>query len=141
MNNIGLLGSDQALMSDPTTASMVSAYSQNPFLFSRDFAASMVKLENIGILTGQNGQIRKKCGFVNWGRMIISRTSVFFTITMDNLKWLLLDVYILKKFHDFQETFERKSLYRDIGSSFISDTREEWNTNADWNIKLDTEKL
>ncbi|XP_057966059.1 peroxidase 10-like isoform X2 [Malania oleifera] len=65
MNNSGLLESDQALMRDPKTAAMVNNYSKCPYLFFNDFAASMVKLGNIGILTGQNGQIRKKCGSVN----------------------------------------------------------------------------
>ncbi|KAJ4966713.1 hypothetical protein NE237_018562 [Protea cynaroides] len=65
INNSGLLESDQALMGDSNSASMVDYYSKNPFMFTRDFAASMVKLSNVGILTGQNGQIRKKCGSLN----------------------------------------------------------------------------
>lgn len=63
--NTVLLESDQALMGDPQTAAMVDSYSMNPFLFFNDFAASMIKLGNVGVLTGENGQIRKKCGFVN----------------------------------------------------------------------------
>ncbi|KAF8405086.1 hypothetical protein HHK36_009983 [Tetracentron sinense] len=65
VNNSGLLESDQVLMKDPKTALMVNYYSMYPFQFSNDFAASMVKLGNIGVLTGQNGQVRKKCGSVN----------------------------------------------------------------------------
>ncbi|KAM5549149.1 peroxidase 10-like [Rosa sericea] len=65
VNNAGLLESDQALVKDPNTAAMVNSYSGNPFLFSQDFAASMVKLGNVGVLTGQKGQIRKRCGSVN----------------------------------------------------------------------------
>ncbi|XP_071726173.1 peroxidase 10 [Rutidosis leptorrhynchoides] len=65
VNNAGLLESDQALMGDPQTASMVNDYSMYPYLFYRDFATSMVKLGNIGVITGQNGQVRKKCGEVN----------------------------------------------------------------------------
>ena len=65
VNNNGLLESDQALMGDPRTASMVNYYSMYPYLFSRDFGASMVKLGNIGVLTGQDGEIRKKCNSVN----------------------------------------------------------------------------
>ncbi|CAI9786335.1 unnamed protein product [Fraxinus pennsylvanica] len=65
VNNGGLLESDQALIGDQKTAAMVKDYSADPFLFSRDFAASMVKLGNIGVLTGQAGQIRKKCASVN----------------------------------------------------------------------------
>ncbi|KAI3448088.1 hypothetical protein Pfo_004753 [Paulownia fortunei] len=65
VNNTGLLQSDQALILDPNTAAMVKDYSADPFLFSKDFAASMMKLGSIGVLTGQGGQIRKKCGSVN----------------------------------------------------------------------------
>ncbi|CAI9777527.1 unnamed protein product [Fraxinus pennsylvanica] len=65
LNNTGLLESDQALIGDPKAAAMVKDYSMDPFLFSKDFAASMVKLGNIGVLTGQSGEIRKKCGFIN----------------------------------------------------------------------------
>ncbi|KAK6282631.1 hypothetical protein POUND7_016456 [Theobroma cacao] len=65
VNNTGLLESDQALMQDPKTAAMVNSYSTNPYLFGNDFATSMAKLGNIGVLTGKKGQIRKKCGSVN----------------------------------------------------------------------------
>ncbi|KAI9396538.1 hypothetical protein POPTR_004G144600v4 [Populus trichocarpa] len=65
VNRTGLLESDQALMGDSKTAAMVTAYSSNSYLFSADFASSMVKMSNLGILTGSNGQIRKKCGSVN----------------------------------------------------------------------------
>ncbi|KAJ7967423.1 Peroxidase [Quillaja saponaria] len=65
VSNTGLLESDHALIGDPKTAAMVNYYRTNPTLFSNDFAASMAKLGNIGILTWQNGQIRKTCGSVN----------------------------------------------------------------------------
>lgn len=53
-------------MGDPQTAAMVNFYStMNQYYFYNDFSASMVKLGNVGVLTGQNGQIRKKCGAVN----------------------------------------------------------------------------
>lgn len=63
--NAGVLESDQALIADPQAAALVNSYSQNPFLFSYDFAASMVRLGNVGVLTGQEGQIRKICSSVN----------------------------------------------------------------------------
>ncbi|KAK9056686.1 hypothetical protein SSX86_024048 [Deinandra increscens subsp. villosa] len=65
VNNAGLLESDQALMSDPQTASMVNDYSMYPYLFYRDFSTSMMKLSNIGVITGLNGEVRKKCGEIN----------------------------------------------------------------------------
>lgn len=63
--NTGLLQSDQALIGDRRTAPMVYYYSNNQFSFYNDFAASMVKLSNVGVLTGIQGQIRKHCGSVN----------------------------------------------------------------------------
>ncbi|KAJ8764482.1 hypothetical protein K2173_006222 [Erythroxylum novogranatense] len=65
LNNSGLLQSDQALMGDNTTASMVINYSKFAYLFQKDFGASMIKMANIGVLTGQNGEIRKNCRVVN----------------------------------------------------------------------------
>ncbi|KDP38237.1 hypothetical protein JCGZ_04880 [Jatropha curcas] len=65
VSNTGLLESDQALMGDSRTLAMVNSYSSYPYLFSNDFAASMVKLGNVGVLTGKKGQIRKNCRAVN----------------------------------------------------------------------------
>lgn len=66
MANSGLLESDQALMGNPETAEMVKSYSMYRYLYSRDFASSMIKLANIGVLTGEAGEIRVKCGSVNY---------------------------------------------------------------------------
>ncbi|CAL9026813.1 unnamed protein product [Prunus brigantina] len=65
VNNSGLLQSDQVLMGNNRTASMVFGYSKLPYLFYRDFGASMVNMANIGVLTGSNGEIRKNCRAVN----------------------------------------------------------------------------
>lgn len=61
----GLLLSDQALAVDPTTAGFVSYYGLNQYAFSNDFAESMAKLSSVGVITGQDGQVRLKCGSVN----------------------------------------------------------------------------
>lgn len=65
VNKSGLLQSDQALMGDNRTAAMVQYYSKYPYFFFKDFGASMVKMANIGVLTGQDGEIRKNCRVVN----------------------------------------------------------------------------
>ncbi|GAB4847013.1 Peroxidase 10 [Ancistrocladus abbreviatus] len=65
LNSSGLLQSDQALMEDNTTSSMVLYYSRFPYLFFKEFGVSMVKLANVGVITGQDGQIRKNCRVVN----------------------------------------------------------------------------
>ncbi|XP_028777110.1 peroxidase 10-like [Neltuma alba] len=67
VKNSGLLQSDQVLNADPITVNWVNYYSLNQFAFFNDFAASMVKLSSVGVLTGQNGQVRLKCGSVNRG--------------------------------------------------------------------------
>ncbi|XP_010543944.1 PREDICTED: peroxidase 10 [Tarenaya hassleriana] len=65
MKKTGLLESDQILMNDPKSAALVKSYSENPYLFMNDFAVSMVKMGSIGVLTGNDGIIRAKCGLVN----------------------------------------------------------------------------
>ncbi|WCJ33770.1 Peroxidase superfamily protein [Euphorbia peplus] len=65
VSNTALLESDQALMTDTTAAALVNSYSSYPYVFYNDFGASMVKMGNLGVLTGKKGQIRKKCGAVN----------------------------------------------------------------------------
>lgn len=66
-NNSGLLQSDQALFStaNASTAFFVNYYSSFPYAFSRDFPTSMVKMANISVHSGSNGEIRKNCRFVN----------------------------------------------------------------------------
>lgn len=64
-NSSGVLQSDQALMGDNKIAAMVLSYSKYPLLFAKDFAKSMVKMGNVGVLTGQEGEIRKNCRLVN----------------------------------------------------------------------------
>ncbi|GLT45058.1 hypothetical protein SLA2020_189200 [Shorea laevis] len=65
LNNSGLLQSDQALTGDNKTASMVLNYSKYPYLFNKDFGASMVNMASLGVLTGNDGEIRKNCRVVN----------------------------------------------------------------------------
>ncbi|KAK9184156.1 hypothetical protein WN943_024502 [Citrus x changshan-huyou] len=57
VRSTGLLESDQTLiMAAPRTAASVNAYSTNPYLFSYDFAASMVKMSKIGNSPGKMGR-------------------------------------------------------------------------------------
>ncbi|CAH8306034.1 unnamed protein product [Eruca vesicaria subsp. sativa] len=62
----GLFKSDRTLLDDPETKSYI--YTQVATAgssFNKDFADSMVKLGFVEILTGDQGEIRKKCAFVN----------------------------------------------------------------------------
>ncbi|XP_057972731.1 peroxidase A2-like [Malania oleifera] len=70
--NNGLLFSDQLLWSSTeksTTAtiakSLVQIYATNSTAFLIDFSASMIKMGNIGLHIGKNGEIRGDCGKVN----------------------------------------------------------------------------
>lgn len=63
---LGLLSTDQLLMSDVRTGPFVAAMASQPFLFESQFAVSMVKLGNVQVLTRPNeGEIRVNCNFVN----------------------------------------------------------------------------
>ena len=63
------LPSDQVMLSGPaaapTTAPLVHRFASNQKDFFRNFAASMIKMGNIGPLTGRDGEIRKHCRRVN----------------------------------------------------------------------------
>ncbi|RDX58079.1 Peroxidase 15 [Mucuna pruriens] len=63
----GLLQSDQELFSTTgaDTIDIVNRFSANQTLFFQSFVASMIKMGNIGVLTGSQGQIRTQCNFVN----------------------------------------------------------------------------
>lgn len=64
-NNMGVLAIDQALASSPLTANIVKKYAKFPDVWAADFAAAMVHLGSIDVLTGTKGEIREKCGVVN----------------------------------------------------------------------------
>ncbi|KAJ6419158.1 hypothetical protein OIU84_029300 [Salix udensis] len=62
----GLFHSDAALLDDAETRDYVKLQSRTQgSTFAQDFAESMVKMGNIGVLTGKQGEIRKRCAFVN----------------------------------------------------------------------------
>ncbi|WOL06085.1 peroxidase 5-like [Canna indica] len=61
----GLLHSDQVLFNGGLTDHIVKRYSENEAAFFEDFAAAMVKMGDIKLLTGSAGEIRKLCSVVN----------------------------------------------------------------------------
>ncbi|CAJ1962924.1 unnamed protein product [Sphenostylis stenocarpa] len=63
----GLFQSDQELFSTPgaDTINIVNKFSSDQKAFFNSFATSMIKMGNIGVLTGNKGEIRKQCNFVN----------------------------------------------------------------------------
>ncbi|CAJ1810426.1 unnamed protein product [Sphenostylis stenocarpa] len=61
----GLLHSDQELFNGGSTDSQVNGYVSNPSSFQTDFANAMVKMGNLGPLTGSTGEIRTDCWKTN----------------------------------------------------------------------------
>ncbi|CAN6164169.1 unnamed protein product [Urochloa humidicola] len=63
----GLFQSDAALLTDATTSEYVQRIATGQFddVFFKDFSESMIKMGNVGVLTGAEGEIRKKCYIVN----------------------------------------------------------------------------
>ncbi|KAK1394302.1 Peroxidase [Heracleum sosnowskyi] len=64
-NKMGVLEIDQQLESSPLTANIVSNYSRFPEVWAADFAAAMIHLGSIDVLTGNQGEIRKDCEVIN----------------------------------------------------------------------------
>ncbi|KAF3449483.1 hypothetical protein FNV43_RR10211 [Rhamnella rubrinervis] len=64
----GLLGSDTVLITQDHTGEIIKkvwAYASDENLFFASYASSMVKMGNINVLTGSQGDIRKNCRFIN----------------------------------------------------------------------------
>ncbi|XAR49234.1 Peroxidase [Bertholletia excelsa] len=61
----GLLTSDQTLLSHPPTARMVRRNARHGGTWAKKFAAAMVRMGSIGVLTGRQGEIRRNCRVVN----------------------------------------------------------------------------
>ncbi|XP_047065644.1 peroxidase 1-like [Lolium rigidum] len=63
----GLFRSDAALLTDGTTRDYVQRVATGKFdaEFFKDFSESMIKMGNVGVLTGAEGEIRKKCYVLN----------------------------------------------------------------------------
>ncbi|KAG6716868.1 hypothetical protein I3843_04G063900 [Carya illinoinensis] len=59
----GVLGSDQARVGDYRSRWIVEAFAKDQSLLSREFAASMMKLGNVGVI--DSGEVRLQCGVVN----------------------------------------------------------------------------
>lgn len=60
-----LLHSDQELFNNGPADDLVRLYSSSGSAFNRDFTAAMVKMGNISLLTGSDGEIRLDCRRAN----------------------------------------------------------------------------
>jgi peroxidase len=63
----GLFHSDGALLTDGFTRAYVMRHTTGAYKeeFFADFAASMVKMGSVEVLTGSQGEIRRKCNVAN----------------------------------------------------------------------------
>ncbi|MCD7466668.1 hypothetical protein HAX54_003594 [Datura stramonium] len=59
----GVFASDQSLLNDYRTGLIVKAFANDQTVFFREFAASMIRLGNVGVL--EEGEVRLNCRAVN----------------------------------------------------------------------------
>lgn len=60
-----VFASDQTLLQSSETSGLVEFYARGPEAWATSFAAAMVKLSHIEVLTAGQGEIREKCSKVN----------------------------------------------------------------------------
>ncbi|XVE70320.1 hypothetical protein DITRI_Ditri10aG0063100 [Diplodiscus trichospermus] len=65
MNRQGLFTSDQDLYTDSRTRDIVTNFAINETLFFEKFVQSMIKMGQLSVLTGKNGEIRANCSVRN----------------------------------------------------------------------------
>lgn len=65
MNRQGLFTSDQDLYTDRRTRGIVTSFAINESLFFVEFVNSMVKMGQLNVLTGTQGEIRANCSVRN----------------------------------------------------------------------------
>ncbi|KAH7278051.1 hypothetical protein KP509_38G021800 [Ceratopteris richardii] len=61
LSKVAIFHTDAALTNASDTLQLVQLYAQNQPLFFQQFSQSMIKMSQLNILTGQQGEIRKKC--------------------------------------------------------------------------------
>ncbi|KAK9110539.1 hypothetical protein Sjap_018599 [Stephania japonica] len=67
VNRQGLLNSDQDLFTDARTSALVATYARSEGQFFQQFVLSMIKMGQINVLTGTQGEIRANCSAQNAG--------------------------------------------------------------------------
>ncbi|KAG6549268.1 hypothetical protein Mapa_009254 [Marchantia paleacea] len=65
ISNKGIFITDAALITDPVGEQLVASFSRKKSTFFDEFSAAMVKMGNLELLTGTEGEIRQHCQFVN----------------------------------------------------------------------------
>lgn len=65
LKNRGLFTSDQTLTATPASLAQVQNYARNNIKWLQDFAQAMIKMSQIDVLTGSDGEIRSNCRAIN----------------------------------------------------------------------------
>lgn len=65
LNGEAVLQLDQELAFTSLTDDLVVRYANSPRLFIHQFSKAMIKLGNVGVLTGEEGEIRTNCRRLN----------------------------------------------------------------------------
>ncbi|KAK1435501.1 hypothetical protein QVD17_01265 [Tagetes erecta] len=74
MNRQGLFTSDQDLYTDSRTRSIVTSFAVNQTLFYQNFVSAMIKMAQLSVLTGTQGEIRANCSRRNSNDLFILPT-------------------------------------------------------------------
>ncbi|XP_073124819.1 peroxidase 12 [Henckelia pumila] len=72
MNRQGLFTSDQDLYTDSRTRGIVTSFAVNQTLFFEKFVIAMVKMSQLNVLTGKQGEIRGNCSATNSNNLWLS---------------------------------------------------------------------
>lgn len=72
MNRQGVFTSDQDLLSDERTNGLVNAFAVNQTLFFEKFVDAVIKLSQLDVLTGNQGEIRDQCNVINNKKSILT---------------------------------------------------------------------
>ncbi|PAN17420.1 hypothetical protein PAHAL_3G130500 [Panicum hallii] len=65
INNLGLFRSDAALLTNATMKALVDSFIRSEATWKSKFARSMVKMGQISVLSGTQGEIRRNCRVIN----------------------------------------------------------------------------
>ncbi|XP_021771551.1 peroxidase 12-like [Chenopodium quinoa] len=76
MNRQGLFTSDQDLFTDSRTKGIVTSFAVNQTLFFQKFIDAMVKMSQLNVLTGSQGEIRSNCSARNANSSVDLKTMV-----------------------------------------------------------------
>ncbi|XP_006645835.2 peroxidase 1-like [Oryza brachyantha] len=87
--NLGLFFSDNQLRANATLSASADSFAANETLWKQRFAAAMVKMGNIEVLTGSQGQVRLNCSVVNNGSSSGAGTAAYHysgsTVSIDEI--------------------------------------------------------